>query len=64
VQAPIAETLKTVGRVQVYINFATGSDRIELSSAAVLGAADDASQRAGAAHRARRPYRQPGQCAL
>jgi outer membrane protein OmpA-like peptidoglycan-associated protein len=37
VQAPIAETLKTVGRVQVYINFATGSDRIELSSAAVLG---------------------------
>ena len=37
VQAPIAETLKSVGRVQVYINFATGSDRIELSSAAVLG---------------------------
>ena len=37
IQAPIAETLKSVGRVQVYINFATASDRIEPSSAAVLG---------------------------
>jgi len=36
VQAPIAATLKSVGKVQVYINFATASDRIEASSAPVL----------------------------
>lgn len=36
VQAPIAQTLKAVGRVQVYVNFATASDRIEPNSAAVL----------------------------
>ena len=36
VQAPIAATLKSVGKVQVYVNFATASDRIEGSSAAVL----------------------------
>jgi outer membrane protein OmpA-like peptidoglycan-associated protein len=36
IQAPIAETLKAVGKVQVYINFATASDRIEASSAPVL----------------------------
>ena len=36
IQAPIAATLKSVGKVQVYINFATASDRIEASSAPVL----------------------------
>jgi outer membrane protein OmpA-like peptidoglycan-associated protein len=36
VQAPIAETLKAVGNVQVYVSFATASDRIEPSSSPVL----------------------------
>ena len=36
IQAPIAATLRAVGKVQVYINFATGSDRIEGSSGPIL----------------------------